>query len=96
MDGELAGGLYGVAINGYFSGESMFYRKSNGSKIALIYLSELLKSQNISLIDCQMLNPFLEDMGCIEVQRSTFLTLQEKALSIILPTDFWLPRQLTL
>jgi len=96
MDGELAGGLYGVAINGYFSGESMFYRKNNGSKIALIYLSQLLKSQNISLIDCQMLNPFLEDMGCIEIPRSHFISLQAKALSISLPPNFWLPRQLTL
>jgi len=96
MEGELAGGLYGVAINGYFSGESMFYRKNNGSKIALVYLNELLKSQNISLIDCQMLNPFLENMGCVEIPRTQFITLQKKALSISLPTNFWLPRQLTL
>jgi len=96
MDGELAGGLYGVAINGYFSGESMFYRKNNGSKIALVYLNELLKSQNIPLIDCQMLNPFLENMGCIEIPRTQFITLQKKALSISLPANFWLPRQLTL
>lgn len=95
MDGELSGGLYGVAINGYFSGESMFYNKSNGSKIALVYLSVLLKSHNIPLIDCQMLNPFLENMGCLEVPRSQFIAIQEKALSIILPPDFWLPRQLT-
>jgi len=96
MEGELAGGLYGVAINGYFSGESMFYRKNNGSKIALVYLNELLKSQNISLIDCQMLNPFLENMGCVEIPRSQFLALQAKALLTSLPTNFWLPRQLTL
>ena len=96
MDGELAGGLYGVAINGYFSGESMFYNKSNGSKIALFYLSELLKTYNIPLIDCQMLNPFLENMGCLEVPRSQFIAKQEKALSILLPPDFWCPRQLTL
>jgi len=96
IDGELAGGLYGVAINGYFSGESMFYNKSNGSKIALVYLCELLKSHNIPLIDCQMLNPFLEAMGCIEVTRAQFIAIQEKALSILLPSDFWLPRQLTL
>jgi leucyl/phenylalanyl-tRNA--protein transferase len=95
MDGELAGGLYGVAINGSFSGESMFYRKSNGSKIALVYLNALLKGQNIPLIDCQMLNPFLEDMGCIEVSRSQFMTLKAKALTVSLPPDFWLPRQLT-
>ncbi len=96
IDDELAGGLYGVAINGYFSGESMFYRKSNGSKIALVYLNELLKSQGIQFIDCQMLNPFLENMGCIEVPRSQFVAIKEKALAIKLPSNFWLPRQLTL
>jgi leucyl/phenylalanyl-tRNA--protein transferase len=96
IDDELAGGLYGVAINGFFSGESMFYRKNNASKIALAYLNGLLKSQNIPLIDCQMLNPFLENMGCIEVPRSEFLILKEKALSISLPAEFWLPRQLSL
>jgi len=96
IDDELAGGLYGVAINGYFSGESMFYRKNNASKIALAYLNELLKSQNIPLIDCQMLNPFLDKMGCIEVPRSEFLNLKEKALSVSLPAEFWLPRKLNL
>lgn len=96
MNDELAGGLYGVAVNGYFSGESMFYRQSNGSKIALSYLNELLQSQNIPFIDCQMLNPFLEDMGCIEISRQKFITLQKQALAIELPQDFWLPRQLTL
>jgi leucyl/phenylalanyl-tRNA--protein transferase len=94
MNGELAGGLYGVAINGYFSGESMFYRQSNGSKIALVYLTQLLKSQGIALIDCQMLNPFLENMGCVEVPRSQFIEMQQKALSIKLPQNFWISRQL--
>jgi leucyl/phenylalanyl-tRNA--protein transferase len=42
-----------------------------------------------------MLNPFLEDMGCIEVSRSQFMTLKAKALTVSLPPDFWLPRQLT-
>jgi leucyl/phenylalanyl-tRNA--protein transferase len=95
MNDKLAGGLYGVAINGYFSGESMFYRQSNASKIALVYLTKLLKSQNIQFIDCQMVNPFLENMGCIEIPRTKFVTLQTKALTIELPTNFWQPRQLT-
>ena len=43
-----------------------------------------------------MLNPFLEDMGCIEISRQKFITLQKQALAIELPQDFWLPRQLTL
>jgi len=96
MDDELAGGLYGVAINGYFSGESMFYRQSNASKIAMTYLHQLLKSQNIPFIDCQMLNPFLQDMGCVEVPRANYMALQKEALAIELPLDFWRPRELAL
>jgi leucyl/phenylalanyl-tRNA--protein transferase len=94
MDGELAGGLYGVAINGAFSGESMFYRKSNASKIALVYLAELLKAQNIEIIDCQMQNPFLEDMGCKEVSRDDFIHLQQKSLATRLTNNCWQPREL--
>ena len=91
---ELVGGLYGVAINGYFSGESMFYRSSNASKVALIYLAEHLRSIKITLIDCQITNPFLEDMGCYEVPRSDFINQQQTQLSIIPPTDFWQPKRL--
>ena len=86
---QLVGGLYGVAINGYFSGESMFYRQSNASKIALVYLAKLLKSINVEFIDCQMLNPFLANMGCIEVTREQFLGYQSAAKKIIPPINFW-------
>lgn len=86
---QLVGGLYGVAVNGYFSGESMFYRQSNASKIALVYLAKLLKSINVEFIDCQMLNPFLANMGCIEVTRKQFLQYQSAAKEIIPPINFW-------
>ena len=95
-ENELVGGLYGVAINGYFSGESMFYKQSNASKTALVYLVDLLKSQNIEFLDCQMLNPFLADMGCIEISRDKFVALKQYSLKTKLPSDFWLSRQLYL
>jgi leucyl/phenylalanyl-tRNA--protein transferase len=93
---ELVGGLYGVAINGFFSGESMFYKKSNASKFALIALGQLLKTADIHFIDCQLLNPFLEDMGAKEISRDTFLQKQKNALTKIMPDTFWQPRSLTL
>jgi leucyl/phenylalanyl-tRNA--protein transferase len=92
MEDELAGGLYGVAVNGYFSGESMFYQKSNASKIALVYLAKLLQSAGIEFIDCQLLNPFLASMGCLEVSRDNFLTKQKCAKAIPLPANFWQSR----
>ncbi len=91
---ELVGGLYGVAVNGYFSGESMFYRQSNASKIALVCLAKLLKSIDVSFIDCQMQNPFLESMGCIEVTREHFIQQQQQAKQIMVPNDFWQPKNL--
>ncbi|TMM43776.1 leucyl/phenylalanyl-tRNA--protein transferase [Colwellia ponticola] len=92
----LVGGLYGVAINGFFSGESMFYTQSNASKFALVALGQLLDSAGITFIDCQLLNPFLEDMGAKEITRDTFLAQQKIAVATPLPTDFWQARTLTL
>lgn len=93
---KLVGGLYGVAINGYFSGESMFYTQSNASKVALVYLASLLESIGIELIDCQIMNPFLASMGCIEIPRQEFVNQQRMALAIIPPAVFWQPKQLIL
>ncbi len=92
----LVGGLYGVAINGFFSGESMFYKQSNASKFALIALGQLLKSADIQFIDCQLLNPFLEDMGAKEISRESFLQKQRAAMTKNMPDNFWQPRSLTL
>lgn len=96
LDDELVGGLYGIAIGGYFSGESMFYQKANASKIALASLSRLLSSAGIYFIDCQITNDFLEDMGCIEINRDAFIQLKHTSISKTLPKDFWLPKDLAL
>ena len=93
---ELVGGLYGVAINGFFSGESMFYKQSNASKFALIALGQLLESAGIKFIDCQLLNPFLEDMGAKETSRDIFMHKQQQAVTKHMPANFWQTRTLTL
>ncbi|WP_017257081.1 leucyl/phenylalanyl-tRNA--protein transferase [Pedobacter arcticus] len=71
-DKELVGGLYGVLINEVFCGESMFSKKSNASKTALIWLCE---NANIKLIDCQVYTEHLESMGAKMVNRANFLAL---------------------
>ncbi len=93
---QLVGGLYGIAINGFFSGESMFYKQSNASKFALIALGELLKSIKVDFIDCQLLNPFLEDMGAKEVSRDDFIQRQQSAITKTVPMNFWQTRTLTI
>lgn len=92
----LVGGLYGVAINGFFSGESMFYTSPNASKFALVVLGKLLKSIEIDFIDCQLLNNFLADMGAIEISRENFMMLKQTAINKEVPSDFWQPRELSL
>ncbi len=94
QDNKLVGGLYGVAVNGYFSGESMFYKASNASKVALVALASLLKKIDVEFIDCQMTNAFLEDMGCIEISREIFIEYQTKAKHVSVPNNFWQARNL--
>jgi len=91
---ELVGGLYGVAINGFFSGESMFYTAANASKFALVALAQLLESIDVNFIDCQLLNPFLADMGAIEISRESFVVLKQTAINKEISPNFWQPREL--
>lgn len=72
VDGELAGGLYGVAIGAAFYGESMFSRRSDASKIALAHLVERLKQDGFGLIDCQMNTAHLASLGAREIPRAEF------------------------
>ncbi len=73
IDGELAGGLYGVAIGRMFYGESMFTRAPDASKIALVHLARQLQRWGFELIDCQMHTAHLERMGGREVPRAAFM-----------------------
>lgn len=91
---ELVGGLYGVAINGFFSGESMFYTSPNASKFALVALAKLLESIDVDFIDCQILNHFLVDMGATEISRENFVALKEAAINKEVATNFWQAQEL--
>ena len=72
-EGELVGGLYGVALGRMFYGESMFSRATDASKVALVKLVEVLKSRGFPLIDCQVHTPLLESLGAREIPRREFL-----------------------
>ena len=78
MDGELAGGLYGVAIGRMFYGESMFSFRTDASKIALAHLAAQLGRWNFGMIDCQMNTSHLASLGAREIPRTEFIQqLQE-------------------
>jgi leucyl/phenylalanyl-tRNA--protein transferase len=72
-DGELAGGIYGVAIGGFFAGESMFHRASNASKVALCHLVAHLRERKFGLFDIQMLTPVTKQMGGGTIPRDLYL-----------------------
>jgi leucyl/phenylalanyl-tRNA--protein transferase len=73
IDGELVGGLYGVALGGMFFGESMFARRTDASKIALAALVSLCRAQGVALIDCQQNTAHLASFGAREIPRRDFL-----------------------
>jgi leucyl/phenylalanyl-tRNA--protein transferase len=82
IDGELAGGLYGVTLGGLFAGESMFSRVTDASKIALVYLVERLKQRHFRLLDVQFMTDHLRRFGAIEIPRQQYQVHLEKALQV--------------
>jgi leucyl/phenylalanyl-tRNA--protein transferase len=70
---ELVGGLYGVDAGGLFTGESMFYRASDASKLALLFLIEHLRARGATWLDCQVMTPHMEALGAREIARAKFL-----------------------
>jgi leucyl/phenylalanyl-tRNA---protein transferase len=85
-DGRLVGGLYGVALEGAFFGESMFSYESDASKVALVHLLARLVAGKYSLLDCQFVTDHLRQFGTTEVDRKQFHVLLEGALRV--PGDF--------
>jgi leucyl/phenylalanyl-tRNA---protein transferase len=93
-EGRLVGGLYGVALEGAFFGESMFSYETDASKVALVHLLARLVRGRYSLLDCQFVTEHLRQFGTVEVDRKTFHKLLEKAL--VAPGDFLaLPKQIS-
>jgi leucyl/phenylalanyl-tRNA--protein transferase len=80
LDGELVGGAYGVCIGRMFYGESMFARVTDASKVALAYLVAFLRSQGVSMIDCQQETGHLASLGAAPIPRSVFLAHLRQAI----------------
>jgi leucyl/phenylalanyl-tRNA--protein transferase len=78
---ELAGGLYGLAIGEVFFGESMFSRRTDASKIAMVALDAELQRRGFALIDCQVVSPHLLSMGAVTIPRREFLALLSRHCS---------------
>jgi leucyl/phenylalanyl-tRNA--protein transferase len=83
---ELAGGLYGVSIGGFFAGESMFSAFRDASKVALVAMAERLAASGFALFDVQLMTPHLASMGAVELPRAEYL--RRLAAAVELAVDF--------
>jgi leucyl/phenylalanyl-tRNA--protein transferase len=81
-EGQLAAGIYGVAISGLFAGESMFHREPNASKIALILLQQQLREWGFTLFDTQVLTPVTEMLGAHLIARGEYLERLQRAMLV--------------
>lgn len=81
----LAGGLYGISIGGLFAGESMFHKRTDASKVALVALAELLGEEETRLIDIQWHTAHLASLGASEISRLQYLQLLPNLLTGEIP-----------
>ena len=83
QNNELVGGLYGIDLGNVFCGESMFSMVSNASKIAFVSLIKYLKNANYDLLDCQIHNHYLEQLGAFEMERSAFMEILNNKKAVL-------------
>ncbi|MEM9553406.1 MAG: leucyl/phenylalanyl-tRNA--protein transferase [Acidobacteriota bacterium] len=81
-DGELVGGLYGISLGAMFTGESMFFREPNASKVALAALVDRVSGWRFRFIDCQVYTEHMARLGAREWRRDIFLDELDKALEV--------------
>lgn len=90
--GALVGGLYGVHLGAAFFGESMFHRKTDASKVALVHLAARLRRGGFSLLDAQFVTPHLASLGAIEMPKDEYR--RRLAQAIARRANFWIwPKQ---
>ena len=89
--GELVGGIYGLSLGAAFFGESMFSRRSDASKVALVTLVERMRAWGFHLLDCQAHTPHTEALGAVLWPRADFLELLAAALAAPTRCGVWEP-----
>ena len=82
QDELLAGGLYGVSIGGAFFGESMFHKRRDASKVALVYLVRRLRERGFVLLDTQYITSHLASLGAVEIPREEYMLRLKLALNV--------------
>jgi leucyl/phenylalanyl-tRNA--protein transferase len=83
LDDELVGGLYGVRIDRFFAGESMFHTRTDASKVALMHLVDAMRRADMTLLDVQWVTPHLATLGATEIPRDAYLRRLASAIDPI-------------
>ncbi|MCB1688889.1 MAG: leucyl/phenylalanyl-tRNA--protein transferase [Halioglobus sp.] len=87
--GALVGGLYGVALGRVFFGESMFSRRTDASKVALVALVDIVQRGGIQMIDCQVENGHLNSLGAQTINRLDFEQRLAQNIDVAIDCDIW-------
>ena len=80
QEGQLVGGLYGLAVGSLFAGESMFHLRTGASKVAFAAVVDRLRERGFTVFDVQVMSPHLATLGCVEIPRAQYLRLVEAAV----------------
>jgi leucyl/phenylalanyl-tRNA--protein transferase len=88
-DGELIGGMYGLAIGKAFFGESMFSREDNASKLALLSLCRVLEQNEFEILDCQVVSGHLLTLGAVAIPRVDFIAILDRACELQQSFNDW-------
>lgn len=88
-EGELVGGLYGIALGRAFFGESMFSRRTDASKVAFVHLAQQLSDWGFELIDCQVASEHLQSLGAHCIDRTDFLQRLDVLCIDLAPQHHW-------
>lgn len=89
LEGSLIGGIYGISLGKHFYGESMFSLMTNGSKVALMALCQLLAQWQFAIVDCQIPTAHLISQGAVLIERVKFLKLVEKNRKVATNRGLW-------
>lgn len=81
-DNRLSGGLYGIALNGAFFGESMFHTEKDASKVCVVKLYEILKQNEFLLFDIQMITPIFKTFGAVHITKKEYLEELKNAMNV--------------
>lgn len=89
IDNKLTGGIFGLALASIFHGESMFSKSTNASKLAMLFLCDIMVKRQIHTLDCQLMHPHLASLGVTSIEKEQFLQLVKLNSTLEFTAEKW-------